>query len=193
MPLGVTEKSRLLLMFSGLSLLALARGLSRHKRIAWILTLIMLVVTAILHLSRAFDWHHAMLAIVLIFPLVRWRKEFVARSDASSLRLALRVAVVVFSRLTAMAYGTFGMHQFSERKNLGESLSWQECANRAASAVFLQKTEYDLEGNRNVRRFLETLRERLAAGRSVCAIALLLRPVLERRLHLKPPKTSARG
>ncbi len=178
-PLGVTEKSRLLLMFSGLSLLALARGLGRHKRMAWVLTLIMLVVTAILHLSRAFDWHHAMLAIVLLFPLVRWRKEFVARSDASSLKLALQVAAVVLVGL--MAYGTTGMHQFSARGNLGQALTWDESASRAASAVFLQKTEYDLEGNRNVRRFLETLRGGSLLG-GLIVIALLLRPVLERRL-----------
>lgn len=178
-PLGVTEKSRLLLMFSGLSLLALARGLGRHKRVAWILTLVMLVVTAVLHLSRAFDWHHALLAIVLIFPLVRWRKEFVARSDASSLKLAVQVAVVALVGL--LAYGTIGLHQFGARGNLGQPLTWEESASRAASAVFLQKTEYDLEGNRNVRRFLETMRGGSLLG-GLLVIALLLRPVLERRL-----------
>ena len=87
-PLGVTEKSRLLLLFSGLLLLSLSRGLRRHKRIAWLLALALLCISAVLHLTRAFDWHHALGAIVLIIPLVRWRKDFVARSDAPSIRIA---------------------------------------------------------------------------------------------------------
>ena len=177
-PLGVTEKSRLLLLFSGLSLLALARGLSRHKHIAWILALIMLGVTAILHLSRAFDWHHALLAVVLIIPLIRWRKEFVARSDASSLQLAIVVAM--FLMVGLLVYGTVGLRQFSQRGNLGQQLTWEECTSRAANAVFLQKSVYDLEGNRHVRHFLETLRGGTLLG-SLIVIGLLLRPVLERR------------
>ncbi|WP_075088250.1 hypothetical protein [Verrucomicrobium spinosum] len=91
-PLGVTEKSRLLLLLSGLALLSLARGLRRRKHLAWLLVLVLLSVSVVLHLSRAFDWHHALAAAVLLIPLVRWRQQFVARSDAPSVRIAGLVA-----------------------------------------------------------------------------------------------------
>jgi len=177
-PLGVTEKSRLLLLISGVCLLALARALARHKHIAWILSLVLLTGTAVLHLSRAFDWHHALAAGILIVPLVRWRKEFVARSDAPSLRFALVMGVVLAVAL--FIYGTLGLLQFSEKGNFGEKLGWQDCASGAVSALFLQKTQFDNDGGRDVRHFLATLR----GGSLITAfivLALLLRPVLERR------------
>lgn len=177
-PLGVTEKSRILLLISGVCQLALARALSRHKHIAWILTLVLLTATAALHLSRAFDWHHALAAGILIVPLVRWRKEFVARSDAPSLRFALAMGAVL--AIALFLYGTFGLLQFSQEGDFGEKLAWRDCANGAVSAVFLQKTQFDNDGGRDVRHFLATLR----GGSLITAfivLALLVRPVLKRR------------
>jgi phosphatidylglycerol lysyltransferase len=177
-PLGITEKSSILLLVSGVSLLVLSRGIRRHKRTAWLLSLIMLSVTAVLHLSHAFDWHHALAAVILIIPLIRWRKEFIARSDASSLRLAWGLAVLLAFAL--FTYGTVTLYQFSQRGNFGEKLSWKECASGALDAVFLQKSRFDRDGGRPVRRFLETLR---GGSLVTCllALGLLLRPVLERR------------
>ncbi|WP_170157535.1 phosphatidylglycerol lysyltransferase domain-containing protein [Roseimicrobium gellanilyticum] len=177
-PLGVTEKSRLLLLLSGLALLSLARALRRRKHIAWMLALGMLSISAVLHLARAFDWHHTLAAVVLIIPLVRWRKEFIARSDAPSMRLGWIMAGVL--ALALFVYGTTGLRQLSERGNFGEALSWSQCAQGAAAAVVMQKSELDRDGSRDARSFLATLR----AGSLVSALfvlALLLRPVLKRR------------
>ncbi|CAN5915338.1 hypothetical protein BH11VER1_BH11VER1_17940 [soil metagenome] len=178
-PLGVTEKSRLLLLLSGLCLLSLSRGLRRRKRMAWLLTLILVGISAVLHLSRAFDWHHTLGATVLLIPLIRWRKLFVAKSDASSFHIALIMAAVLAMGL--FIYGTFSLRQFSEQGHFGEALTWSDCASGAASAVLTQKSELDRDGNRDVRQFLRTLRGgSLLSG--LLIIGLLLRPVLERRL-----------
>lgn len=178
-PLGVTEKSRLLLLLSGLCLLSLSRGLRRRKHMAWLLTLILVGISAVLHLSRAFDWHHTIGALVLLIPLIRWRKLFVAKSDASSFHIALIMAAVL--ALGLFIYGTFSLRQFSEEGHFGEALTWGQCASGAASAVLTQKTELDRDGNRDVRQFLRTLRGgSLLSG--LLIIGLLLRPVLERRL-----------
>jgi lysylphosphatidylglycerol synthetase-like protein (DUF2156 family) len=177
-PLGMTEKSRLLLFLSGVFLLSLARGIARHKHVAWLLSLMLLSVTAVLHLSRAFDWHHALAAVILIVPLIRWRKEFVARSDAPSLRLAFVMVGVLAVGL--WVYGTFGLYQFSQKGNFGESLSLKDCGGIALAEVFLIKSVHDQEAARDVRHFLANLR-----GGSLIialiALALLLRPVLKRR------------
>jgi lysylphosphatidylglycerol synthetase-like protein (DUF2156 family) len=178
-PLGVTEKSRLLLLFSGLLLLSLSRGLRRHKRIAWLLALALLCVSAVLHLTRAFDWHHAIGALVLIVPLVRWRKDFVARSDAPSIRIAWIMAAVV--ALALFVYGTLSLHEYSQRGNFGEPLTWRDCAQGAAAAVVAQKTEFDRDGGRDVRNFLRTLRTGSLLG-GLVVLGLLLRPVIERRI-----------
>lgn len=177
-PLGMVEQSRLLLFLSGLSLMALARGLSRRKRIAWWLTVAMLGASAILHLSRAFDWHHAMAAALLLVPLIRWRKEFIARSDASSLRWGVRLVVVTAGGL--FVYGMIGLHQFSERGEFGNALSWKECAAGSGTALVLQKSELDEDGSRAARAFLRHLRSGSLLG-GLMVLGLLLRPVLQSR------------
>ncbi|WP_009963762.1 phosphatidylglycerol lysyltransferase domain-containing protein [Verrucomicrobium spinosum] len=177
-PLGVTEKSRLLLLLSGLALLSLARGLRRRKHLAWLLVLVLLSVSVVLHLSRAFDWHHALAAAVLLIPLVRWRQQFVARSDAPSVRIAGLVAFSLAFGL--MIYGTVGIRQYSESGKVGAALSWADCLHGAGAAVFMQKSELDHDGGREVRGFLATLRTGSLLS-SMLVLALLLRPVLAKR------------
>ncbi len=177
-PLGVTEKSRLLLLLSGLGLLSLARGLRRRKRLAWMLVLGMLSISAVLHLTRAFDWHHALAAVVLMVPLVRWRHEFIARSDAPSVRFAWVMAGVLAVAL--LVYGTLGLRQYSEKGNFGEALTWGQCLEGAASAVVMQKSEYDRDGSRDARDFLATMRIGSLLS-ALFVLGLLLRPVLKRR------------
>lgn len=183
LPLGVSEKSRLLLLLSGLAFLALARGLRRHKRMAWLLTVGLLGVSMVLHLMRAFDWHHALAALVLLVPLLRWRKQFVAKSDAPSLGLAWKVAVALMALL--FLYGLFSLRQLSERGQYGDGLTWSECANGAISGVFAQRSSLDHQGSRYARDFLKTLRiGGLFSGLAV--LVLLLRPVVDRSKETPP-------
>ncbi|HVJ45678.1 MAG TPA: AcvB/VirJ family lysyl-phosphatidylglycerol hydrolase, partial [Luteolibacter sp.] len=126
LPLGVSEDSRLMLLLSGISLLFLARGLSRRKKVAWWLAVTLLSVSAGLHLVRAFDWHHSVAALVLLIPLIRWRKEFIARSDAPSVKLGLMAAPVVF--LALVVFGTIEMHNIGESGKLPEPIDWSRSA-----------------------------------------------------------------
>lgn len=185
LPLGLVEESRLLLLVSGITLLALARGLSRRKHMAWWLAVAMLTATAVLHLTRAFDWHHTLAAAVLLIPLIRWRKDFIARSDASSLRLAFGAAALLAAGL--FLYGTFSLRQYSERGQFGEALSWKQCAEGSIEALIWQKSEYDRDGSREVRNFLRILRGgSLLSGLFV--LGMMLRPVLQRRFPETTPE-----
>lgn len=177
-PLGIVEHSRLLLLVSGLALLALARGIGRRKHIAWLLAVTMLAVSAILHLTRAFDWHHSFAAVVLLIPLIRWRKQFIARSDAPSLRIAIGLAALLGAGL--FIYGAISLREFSEEGQFGEALSWKQCAEGSASALVWQKSEYDRDGSREVRSYLRALRGGSLLG-ALVVLALMLRPVLRRR------------
>lgn len=177
-PIGVSEKSRLLLLISGVSQLVLARALRRRKRMGWFLIVVLLSVSVVLHLSRAFDWHHALAALVLLVPLLRWQKEFVARSDRPSISVALKMGLVLLAAL--FVYGTVSLHEFSERGAYGgEGLSWSECAEAAVSGVFAQKSMVDHQGSREARNFLRTLRiGGLCSG--LIVLALLMRRVVDR-------------
>ncbi len=183
LPLGVSEKSRLLLLLSGLAFLALARGLRRHKRMAWLLSVVLLGVSVVLHLARAFDWHHALAAVVLLIPLIRWRRQFIARSDAPSLGLAWKVALALIALL--FLYGFLSLRQLSQRGAYGDGLTWSECATGAITEVFAQKSNLDHQGSRYARNFLASLRVGgLLSGLAV--LVLVLRPVVDRSKGTPP-------
>ena len=177
LPMGASEKTRLVLLLSGIAFLALARGLRRHKNMAWLLSVALLGISVVVHLARAFDWHHALAAIVLLVPLIRWRKQFIAQSDAPSLAVAWKVALSLFVLL--FAYGFFSLRQLSERGQYGDGLTWEQCADGAMSAVFAQKSSLDHQGSRYARGFLRTLRiGGLFSG--LVVLVLVLRPVVDR-------------
>jgi lysylphosphatidylglycerol synthetase-like protein (DUF2156 family) len=178
MPLGVSDRSRVLLLVCGLCLLLLARGLRRRKRAAWWLAVALMAGSIVLHLSRAFDWQHSIAALVLLVPLIRWRKEFSARSDRPSIGIAWKVAGALL--LGLFVYGTLSLRQYSARGAYGaDGLRWSECAQGAISGVFAQKSDLDHQGSREARSFLKTQRVGgLISG--LVLIALLLRPVIVR-------------
>ena len=87
-------------IFTGLVLMILARGLSRRKRRAWILALIMLTANLVAEIFKA---NHHLVQIALsafsILALVIFRKSFYAKSDPSTRLqpiIGFSIAVVVF-------------------------------------------------------------------------------------------------
>ncbi len=179
MPLGVSEDSRLLLLLSGLSLIALARGLGRRKKVAWWLAVALLSLSAALHLVRAFDWHHSVAASVLLIPLIRWRREFIALSDTPSLRLGLKTAPLVF--LALVLYGTINIHELGEAGKLAEPIDWGRSAMASFTATLGLPGNPQGTGNSEaLDRFLGRLRF-AGIGCGTVVLFLLLRPVLAKR------------
>lgn len=176
LPLGVSEDSRLLLLLSGVALLGLARGLSRRKQVAWWLTVALLSISVALHLTRAFDWHHSVAASVLLIPLIRWRKDFIARSDTPSVRLGLITAPVVF--LTLVIFGTITIHHLGESGKLPEPIDWSRSAKQAITATLGGSGKS--HGSSDLERFLGRLRF-AGIGCGTVVLLLLLRPVLAKR------------
>lgn len=188
-PLGVSEDSRLLLLLSGLSLIGLARGLSRRKRLAWVLTSTLLIASAALHLIRAFDWHHSAAAVVLLIPLIRWRKDFIALSDAPSVSLGLKFAPVFFIAL--VIYGTLGLHDLGDSGKMAEPPNWSSSLRSAATASIGMADSLD-NAAPEVSRFLGHLR--LAGiGCGAAVLFLLLRPVLAKRTKVAPDEDRQRA
>lgn len=87
-------------IFTGLILMILARGLSRRKRRAWVLALIMLAANLTAEIFKA-NHHIAqiVLSILSILALVVFRKSFYAKSDPTTRLqpfIGFSVALVVF-------------------------------------------------------------------------------------------------
>ncbi len=107
-PLEVRRGGHLTATLAGFALLVLAGSLWRHKRVAWLLTLITLAVSAISHITKGLDWEPALLAAGLGVWLWRQGPHFQARSDPPSIWQGLRAlgAAAVFT----LAYGVAGFY-----------------------------------------------------------------------------------
>src|SRR5581483_10655856 len=80
-PLQVTHGGHLTSALAGFALLLLAASLWRRKRVAWLLTVLVLIASIITHLLKGLDYEEATLAFVLLMILIAGRSHFHARSD----------------------------------------------------------------------------------------------------------------
>src|ERR1035441_587932 len=69
-PLVLAQGAAVLLALCGLVLLALTRGLRRGQRQAWVLSCVVLVIAAVLHLARGIDEVQCALSLVLLAVLI---------------------------------------------------------------------------------------------------------------------------
>jgi phosphatidylglycerol lysyltransferase len=100
LPTSITEGSRTAVVISGLALLLLARGMAKGKRVAWLLTCMVLGASAVLHLVKDLDFEQAALAAWVLLGLWWLRSDFQAASDSAALKrgvatLALGIGLAV--------------------------------------------------------------------------------------------------
>jgi lysyl-tRNA synthetase class 2 len=87
----------------GIVLVLLARGLRRHQRRAWILSVALLLVGAVVHLAKGLDVEEATLCLVTVGVLVAARHAFIAEPDPEERSHPLVLLVGLF--LTSMVAG----------------------------------------------------------------------------------------
>ena len=101
---------------AGFGLIALARSLDRRKRVAWILTEILLGLSILSHMIKGLDYEEALLAGALMVILWRMRDAFHARSDPPSIQQGLRVLIGAF--IFTLAYGVSGFFLLDRHYNV---------------------------------------------------------------------------
>jgi phosphatidylglycerol lysyltransferase len=105
-PLSVRHGGRLTVVLAGFALILLARGLWRRKRVAWLATLVILLISVVSHLVKGLDYEEAFLAGGLAIWLLVLRDHFHARSDRPSIQQGLGVLVLAF--FFTLGYGVLG-------------------------------------------------------------------------------------
>ena len=109
-PFNIHFGSRALLLITGISLLALGRGIARRKQAAWWLAVSALATAPLLQLGLDFDWPDALSSAVPLALLAAARRHFTARSDAGSLRWAGWLSVV--SIVALLSFGWIVLDNF---------------------------------------------------------------------------------
>jgi lysylphosphatidylglycerol synthetase-like protein (DUF2156 family)/membrane protein DedA with SNARE-associated domain len=187
LPLEVTQRSRALMLLAGIALLHITRNLSRHKSLAWWTALVALSVSLLSHVGRAFDWHHSLVAALLLAYLVVFRRRYSARSDPVSIRQALVMAPAL-----AAAVWVFGVVGLAD---LRDQFTWDAGNTPALEAVrsglLIVEPAVD-PTSAHAARFLGALQIAGWASRFYF-LALALRPVILRRRQVAPPLEVARA
>jgi phosphatidylglycerol lysyltransferase len=106
LPASITLGGRTGAVLSGLALLLLAGGIARGKRIAFRLTLVVLIATIAFELIKDLDFEAAALFAWILAGLWWFRHHFDADSDPSRTRWGL--AVLAVGLLTAVVYALAG-------------------------------------------------------------------------------------
>jgi lysylphosphatidylglycerol synthetase-like protein (DUF2156 family) len=94
LPFVASQAAGALVALVGIGLLALARGVRRGQRRAFVIAVWALAISVVLHLARGGDIGGSVFSLAVLGFLVMNRKEFPAASDRPSLRSAV-VALVV--------------------------------------------------------------------------------------------------
>jgi lysylphosphatidylglycerol synthetase-like protein (DUF2156 family)/pimeloyl-ACP methyl ester carboxylesterase len=177
-PLELSQNGQFLLFLSGVLLLVLAHGLSRCKRVAWNMTAVILMISAILDFTQTFNWNRSAVALVLLVALFRRRNLFKARSDTPSFRLGIVIASAMM--LLLIGYGTASIHRLGARGIFGDPLSWAGSFRGAVFTSLQIKTELDELAGREAAHLLHTIRLQ-GLGVGLFALIMVLRPVIVRR------------
>jgi phosphatidylglycerol lysyltransferase len=187
LPLAVTQRSRAVMLLSGLALLQVTRNLGRRKAVAWGVAVTALLASLLPHAGRALDLHHSLVAALLLVYLVAFRRRFNARSDPASLKQALLMAPALAGAV--FVFGAVGL------ADLRGQFAWNEGDTPVAEAVRsgLLIVDPGLEPlTEHAARFLGALQIAGWAARSYMLV-LLLRPVILRRRQGVPPEQVARA
>lgn len=107
-PLSVVRGGHVTAALAGFALLLLSTSLWRRKRLAWLLTEMVLVISIFSHLYKGLDYEEALISAALAGWLFYLRPHFHARSDPPSVRQGLFTLAAAF--IFTLLYGTLGFY-----------------------------------------------------------------------------------
>jgi lysylphosphatidylglycerol synthetase-like protein (DUF2156 family) len=95
LPPGVPGVAQIAALSFGLALVWLSRSLARRRRRAWQLAVLLVVGISIAHLVKGLDFEEALLSLVVLAALLRFRDRFSVPGDPRSVRPLLATALAL--------------------------------------------------------------------------------------------------
>ena len=185
-PFGIRAGGHLFSAITGFVLLTLAVHLLRRKRLAWLLSIGLLIVSILSHLIKGLDYEESLLSLLLLVQLLLMRRVFTAQSDRPSIAQGIRA--LISALLFTLAYGTLGFylldHYYSVSFNLQSALL-------QTLAMFFDDDNAGLQPTRRFGQFFANSIYIIGAVTFGYALFMLLRPVLLRRGATKQERQKA--
>jgi lysyl-tRNA synthetase, class II len=97
LPPGIPHIARIAALAFGLALIWLSRSLARRRRRAWQLAVIAVIAVSLAHLAKGLDFEEALLGLILLVALIRYRHRFDVPGDPLQIRPALATGLALAS------------------------------------------------------------------------------------------------
>jgi phosphatidylglycerol lysyltransferase len=175
LPFDIRVSGHVFAALTGFVLLTLATNLLRRKRIAWLLTIGLLIISIFSHLIKGLDYEESFLSGVLLMQLLLMRDVFTAKSDRPSVAQGVRVLIAAL--LFTLAYGTIGFYLLDGK--FSENFSWGD-AIAQTFAMFFTDDNAGLKPRSRFGDFFANSIYIIAASTIAYALFMLLRPVFLR-------------
>lgn len=120
LPVSTVHASNDLIIAAGIVLIVTSAFLLRGLRSAWIIALVVSVVSVVANITKAIDYEEAIFAAVVCIILIATRNQYQVRSKRQLVQTGLKVAIGVW--LTGVIFGIIGFY-FMREKNFGVNLT----------------------------------------------------------------------
>ena len=174
-PFPLRASGHLFAALTGFFLLALATNLLKRKRVAWLLTIALLIISISSHLLKGLDIEESLLSGILLTQLLLMNNVFTARSDRPSMTQGVRL--LIGALLFTLAYGTAGFFLLDHHYKVNFSFSG---AVLQTLAMFFTTDNAGLQPETRFGNFFADSIYVVGAVTLLSALFLLLRPVLLR-------------
>src|SRR5579883_2448981 len=175
LPFEITASGHIFAALTGFILLTLATNLLRRKRVAWLLTVGLLIISIFSHLLKGLDYEESLLSGVLLAQLLLMRHVFTARSDRPS--IAQGVKVLISALLFTLAYGAVGFYLLDGK--FSENFNWSDAIFQTL-AMFFTADNAGLQPKTRFGEFFSNSIYVIAASTFTYALLMLLKPVFIR-------------
>ncbi|MBD2496001.1 phosphatidylglycerol lysyltransferase domain-containing protein [Nostoc sp. FACHB-280] len=172
LPFEIRVTGHVFAALTGFILLTLATNLLRRKRVAWLLTIGLLVISILSHLIKGLDYEESILSGILLVQLILMRHVFTAQSDRPS--IARGVRVLMGALLFTLAYGTIGFYLLDGK--FTENFSWKNALIQTL-AMFFTEDNWGLQPRTRFGEFFADSIYIIAASTITFAVVMLLQPV----------------
>lgn len=186
-PFAVSTGGHLTSALAGFALLLLSVSLWRRKRVGWMLTLGILLISIPIHLLKGLDYEEASLAALLAGLLIYLRPHFHARSDAPSVRQGLLIALAALG--FTLAYGVLGFYLLDKHYR-NPFAFW--IALRQTLVMLTQFYDPGLQPITGFGRYFADSIYLVGVITGGYAILMLIRPVLVRQIVSEDKRAHAR-
>lgn len=123
LPLGAIHASNLLILFVGLGLLITSAFLIKGLRSAWVIAIILSVVSLIGHLSKALDYEEATIAVISLIMLLSTAQQYRIRSSIKWIRTGVTTCLTALIGVLLFGFISF---YFIDKKHFGIDFTWQQ-------------------------------------------------------------------